>query len=84
MVTHEIISKLQELKMFNQLVSCGVVPANWITYKEIFDFYVIERSRLINRLTNKQMAKSQSITNTSLKFEMSEQSIYRIIRMMKS
>ena len=84
MVTHEIISKLQELKLLNQLVVCGVVPANWVTYKEIYDYYVFERKRLMEKLSSQQRAKSQSVTNTAEKFDMSSDSIYRIVRIMKN
>ena len=74
MSKYELIAKLEQLDYFNDLLKQGIVPINWTTYKQIYEFYQQE----------KQHAKGkQLITNVSEKFKISERSVYAIIQKME-
>ena len=76
MVTaYTLISKLEKLDYFNQLVMQGILPSNWKTYKEIYDFYLDEKE--------KEKGK-QLITNVAEKFNISERSVYLIVQKMEN
>ena len=70
-----LISKLEKLDYFNELVMQGILPSNWKTYKEIYDFYLDEKE--------KEKGK-QLITNVAEKFNISERSVYLIVQKMEN
>lgn len=72
---YTLISKLEKLDYFNQLVMQGILPSNWKTYKEIYDFYLDEKE--------KEKGK-QLITNVAEKFNISERSVYLIVQKMEN
>jgi len=71
---YELITKLEKLDYFNDLLKQGIVPINWTTYKQIYEFYCVEKQ--------KEKGK-QLITNVCEKFRLSESSVYEIIKKMK-
>jgi len=73
---YEIISKLQKQDIFTQLLNKAILPAYWIDYKVIYDFYSQEKS--------KGLPHSQVVTNTADEFNMSEKHVYKIKKRMES
>lgn len=73
-ITYQLISKLEKLDYFNELLSNGIIPTNWATYKEIYEFYLIEKE------TEKG---KQLITNVAEKFNISDRSVYLIVQKME-
>ena len=74
-ITYQLISKLEKLDYFNELLKQGVLPSNWLTYKDIYEFYLEEK-----KVTKK---RKQRITNVAEKFRVSERSVYLIIQKME-
>lgn len=75
MVGYELFQKLEELPYFNELLKRGIVPINWVDYKLIYEFYKKE-------LKNEKFRK-QALTNTAVEFNVSERTVYLIIKKMK-
>ena len=74
-VTYNLISKLEKLPYFNELLMQGILPLNWKNYKEIYEFYLIEKE------TEKG---KQLITNVAENFNISERSVYLIVQKMEN
>ena len=72
---YEVISKLQKLDFFSQLLTKAILPMYWVDYKVIYDFYSQEKLKV---------KKSQAITNTSEEYKVSEGQIYHIIKRMEN
>lgn len=76
MVAYELIQKLEDLPYFNELLKRGLVPINWMDYKLIFEFYESE--------LKKEKFRKQALTNTAVEFNVSERTVYLIIKKMKN
>lgn len=74
--THELIQKLEDLPYFNELLKRGLVPINWVDYKLIYEFYKVE--------LKKEAMRKQALTNTADEFNVSERTVYLIIKKMKN
>ncbi|UAB84346.1 hypothetical protein INR75_19685 [Zunongwangia sp. SCSIO 43204] len=74
MAVYQLLHKLENLPFYNKLFTTGIVPMIWLDYKLIYEFYLEEL---------KSQKKVQAITNTAEEFNLSERSIYSIIRKMK-
>lgn len=74
MVTYELISKLEKLPYFNELLKQGILPSNWSVYKSIYDYYLQEKEKTKGK---------QLITNVAEKFNISDRSVYLIIQKME-
>lgn len=75
MSTYDLINKLEKLDYFNDLLTSGILPSNWLDYKVIFEFYQKERERCDRR--------KKALTNTADEFNVSERTVYLIIQKMK-
>ncbi len=73
-VTYDLISKLEKLEYFPQLLKSGIIPINWVDYKVIYEFYLKERE--------KQKGK-QLITNVAEEFNVSDRTVYLIVQKMR-
>ena len=74
MSTYELISKLEKLDYFHDLLRQGILPSNWSTYKTIYDYYLEEKENLKGK---------QLITTVADKFNISDRSVYLIIQKME-
>lgn len=74
-ITYELISKLEKLPYFNKLLMQGILPTNWKNYKDIYEFYLVEK---------KSEKGKQLITNVAEKYKISERSVYLIVQKMES
>ena len=72
--TYSLITKLEKLPYFKDLLKQGVVPFNWTTYKNVYEFYLKEKE------TEKG---KQLVTNVAEKFKISERSVYLIVKKME-
>jgi hypothetical protein len=72
---YELILQLEKLDYFNKLVKKGILPLSWKNYKEIYEFYLVEK--------NKEKGK-QLVTNVAEQFKISERSVYLIIQKMEN
>lgn len=83
-ITYELLKKLEKLEYFNNLLTSGIIPLNWIDYKMIFEFYTKELLKLsAGEITTARM-KRQAKTNTAEEFSIGESSVYQIIKKMTS
>lgn len=84
--TFQLLEKLEKLPYFSQLLATGIIPVNWITYKQVFEFYNNEVKRLtLNKtLSSGELGEIRrtSITTTAEEFRIGESSVYRIIQKM--
>jgi hypothetical protein len=81
---YELILQLEKLDYFNKLVKKGILPLSWKNYKEIYEFYLVEKNKLkLNKWTKKKTFR-QAKSNTSEKFNISERSVYLIIQKMEN
>lgn len=81
---YELILELEKANFFNKLVSRGILPLSWKTYKEVYEFYLVEKNKLkMNKWTKKKTYR-QAKSNTSEKFNISERSVYLIIQKMEN
>ena len=81
---YELILELEKLDYFNKLVKKGILPLSWKNYKEIYEFYLVEKNKLkLNKWTKKKTYR-QAKSNTSEKFRISERSVYLIIQKMEN
>lgn len=72
-ITYELISKLEQLEYFPKLLRTGIIPINWLDYKVIYEFYLIE---------SKKASGKQLITNVAQEFNISERKVYFIVQKM--
>lgn len=82
--TYKLIEKLQQLDYFNDLLRRGVIPANWLDYKMIYEYYCAELETLRLDKWKTKSVERQAKHNTAEKFSISERSVYLIIQKMKS
>lgn len=73
-VIYELISKLEKLEYFKDLLKQGIISPNFSTCKEIYDYYLEERKRAKGK---------QLISNVAEKYNISDRSVYRIIQKME-
>lgn len=76
MVKYELLSKLQELPYYNQLLKQGVVPITLVDYKVIYEWYLQEKSS--------GTKGGQLITNVGEEFKIGDRTVYAIIKSMES
>jgi hypothetical protein len=82
--TYELLTKLENLPYFQDLLNKGIIPINLFKNKEIYEFYLAEKNKLqLNKWTKKKTFR-QAKSNTSEKFKISERSVYLIIQKMES
>lgn len=74
--TYDLIQKLEDLPYFNELLKSGLVPINWVDYKLIYEYYRTE--------LKKEKFRKQALTNTADEFNVSERTVYLIIKKMKN
>ena len=74
--TYELISKLQKLDYYKDLLKQGIIPMTVIDYKLIYEYYCKEKSRGIRH--------SEAITFTGEEFNLGDRSIYIIIKRMEN
>lgn len=73
-ITYELISKLEKLPYFNELLKQGILPLNWKNYKDIYEFYLLEK---------KKEKGKQLVTNVAENFRISDRSVYLIVQKME-
>lgn len=83
MVAYELIQKLEQLDYFDQLLKGGIIPMHLIDYKMIYEFYVNELNTL-KKIRWVKNTKRQAIENTAGEYNISERTVYEIIKKMKS
>ena len=83
MTTHEILDELEKLPYFNSLLTSGIIPMNWMDYKVIFEFHEEEMKRLGNCKYQIKGYERQAKENTAKEFNVSERTVYAIIKKMK-
>ena len=71
---YKLLEKLEKLNYFNELLKQGIIPINWLTYKQIYEFYCQEKQNEKGK---------QLITNVAEEFKISESSVYDIVKKMK-
>lgn len=76
MTNYELISALQRMDCFSQLLIKAILPMYWIDYKVIYEFYCQEKS--------KDLGHSQVVTNTAEEYGISEKHVYKIKKRMES
>jgi hypothetical protein len=69
------LRQLEEINMLDQLVRSGIVSIIIASHKQVYEVYLTEL---------KKERKAQAITNTSIKTNTPERTIYRIIKTMES
>lgn len=82
-VTYQLISKLEKLDYFNELLKQGIVPTNWATYKEIYEHYLGEIQKLKDSRWSAKKTYRQAKCNTAERFNISERSVYLIVQKME-
>lgn len=84
MSAYDLISKLEKLDYFSELLTHGLVPINWLDYKVIYEFYLneLEKFRVDGKVSAKN--KRQAKENTAEEYGVSEVQVYRIIQKMKA
>lgn len=84
--TFQLLEKLEQLPYFNELITSGVIGVNWLTYKQIFDFYTNEVKRMtLNRSLSSSEVRNirrSAKTTTAEEFNLAESTVYEIIRKM--
>lgn len=83
MVTYELIQKLEQLPYYRELLTGGIIPMSVIDHKVIYEFYLRELVKLRSSKYQKNI-KTQAKYNTAVEFDISERSVYMIVRKMKS
>lgn len=73
MVTYELLEELKKLPFYDQLLSAKIIPRIHIDHKEIYEFYKSQKD------ATGVMAK----TNTAEEFNISERSVYLIVKKMR-
>ena len=71
---YELISKLEKLDYFNELLMKGILPLSWKTYKEVYEFYLKEKKKEKGR---------ELVDNVAAKFKISIRSVYAIVQKME-
>lgn len=67
----KIIKKLEDLGLFSECVKCGLISANVLMYRDVYENYLKQKEKHSN---------AQAITNTAEDFHISEQYVYKIIK----
>lgn len=83
MSNYKLIVMLEKLPYFNELLTEGIIPMNWIDYKVIYEFYCVEVERLKREGFSKSRARSTANTLTAEEYGISERTVYAIIVKMK-
>jgi len=73
--TYEAIKQAEALGNFKDLLRLGIIPPAFVTYKLIFEFYLIQEKET--------KTKAQAETNTAEEFKQSERNIRYIIKKMR-
>lgn len=76
MVTYELISRLQDLPYYNELLKQGIIPITLIDYKVIYEFYCKEK--------NSGIKGGQLITNVGEEFNIGDRLVYNIVKKMET
>ena len=74
--TYEILSKLTKSPLLPSLLKTGLVDYTYIAWKCIYEYYTVEKARGI--------IISEAGTYTAEEYRKSENTIYRIIKIMES
>ena len=82
MATYDLIKELEALKSFPKLVKRGIIPVNWIDYKVIYEFYLLELEKLKTDGVIKHGDKRQAKENTAEEYGISERTVYLIAKKM--
>ncbi len=74
MSTHDLLGKLEKLEFFNDLITSGIVPVEWLDYKLMYEYYLDEL---------KSVKSTQAICNTAEEFKVSERTVYTIVKKLR-
>lgn len=74
MVRFELLERLEKLDYYNELQTSGIIPMVHICHKEIYEFYKSQ--------TNQEGLEAKTIT--AEKYNITERSVYLIIKKMRS
>lgn len=76
MVKYELLSKLQKLPYYNELLKQGIVPLTLVDYKVIYEFYCREKAS--------GTRGGQLITNVGEEFSIGDRMVYVVVKSMES
>ena len=73
--TYEVIKQAEALGNFRDLLRCGIIPSAFVTYKQIFEFY-LDREKTAK-------TKAQAESETADEFGQSERNVRYIVKKMR-
>ncbi len=73
--TYEVIKQAEALGNFKDLIRFGIISSAFVTYKQIFEFY-LEREKV-------KETKAQAESDTAEEFGQSERNIRYIVKKMR-
>lgn len=73
--TYEVIKQAEALGNFKDLIRFGVISSAFVTYKQIFEYYLDQEART--------ETKAQAEANTAEEFGQSERNVRYIVKKMR-